>query len=226
MGRMLTVSLHGPAALRRVAAMPLVALLGACASLTVTDTVPLSPSALAPLDSDSISIGGYRLSALQCAGLCAGPAGAGRHVRRGQAVGVVRLRRAEGHARGEGAARWRPAAAAAPGLGDRRRVGRQFSGGVLRPVPRRDIRQVRDRFSLPGHRELHLGHLPAAVELDMVSDPLVGTNDFMERVYDRDHVPWRDVSRPRPARPSGHRRRRHRPGLWHIRCCSPRKASI
>ena len=43
---MIWVLLDGLVALCRVAAMALVALLGACASLTVADTVPLSPGAL------------------------------------------------------------------------------------------------------------------------------------------------------------------------------------
>ena len=59
---------HRSAALRRTAAILLAALLGACASLTVTDTVPLPPSALAPMDSGNISNDGYRLAALHAPG--------------------------------------------------------------------------------------------------------------------------------------------------------------
>ena len=43
---MVTVLSDGLVAFCRVAAMALVALLGACASLTVADTVPLSPMPL------------------------------------------------------------------------------------------------------------------------------------------------------------------------------------
>ncbi len=50
-----------------VALLRVAILLSGCASLVVADTTPLAPSQMAPLGSESISTGGFRLSALTTA---------------------------------------------------------------------------------------------------------------------------------------------------------------
>ena len=57
-----------------------------CASLTVTDTVPLRPQQLQPIGSQQISSDGYRLLALPVHGDA--PIGDGEIAARGEAAGL------------------------------------------------------------------------------------------------------------------------------------------
>ena len=84
-----------------------------------------------------------------------------------------------------------------------RRVRRQLSRSVLRPLPRRRVRQVRTGLPVRRHQRLHLRDLPAAVELDLDRRP--------ERRHQRLHGPASTTGRCSMAPPTRIWNRKGRP---------------
>jgi NTE family protein len=182
---MLTVAPHRSAALRRTAAILLAALLGACASLTVTDTVPLPPSALAPMDSGNISNDGYRLAALHAPGyapdllVMVAMSGGGK---RSASFGYGALKGMR--------TVMVPLAAGPQPLLEQVSAIAGVSGGSF---PAAYYGLYRDAtfgkfegdFLYQDTESYIWGIYLLPWNWTWLSDPLVGTNDFMERVYDR-----------------------------------------
>ena len=182
---MVTVLSDGLVAFCRVAAMALVALLGACASLTVADTVPLSPSALAPPDSDSISVGGYRLSALSAPGyapdllvLVAMSGGGKRSASFG--YGALKGMREVSVPLPGGPSPLLHQVSAIAGVS-----GGSFPAAYYGLYHDAAFGRFETDFLYQDTESYIWGIYLLPWNWTWLADPLVGTNDFMERVYDR-----------------------------------------
>ena len=182
---MVTVLSDGLVAFCRVAAMALVALLGACASLTVADTVPLSPSALAPPDSDSISVGGYRLSALSAPGyapdllvLVAMSGGGKRSASFG--YGALKGMREVSVPLASGPSPLLHQVSAIAGVS-----GGSFPAAYYGLYHDAAFGRFETDFLYQDTESYIWGIYLLPWNWTWLADPLVGTNDFMERVYDR-----------------------------------------
>ncbi|HTI80541.1 MAG TPA: patatin-like phospholipase family protein [Acetobacteraceae bacterium] len=170
----------------KLAVLLFVALLGGCASLTVTDTTPLTPAELAPAGSIDISKGGYRLSELA--------------PQPGSHPDLLVLVAMSGGGK-------RSASFGYGALKGMRQVSVPFADGpqpLLRVVDA--IAGVSGGSFPAAYYGLYRDQAFGNFETDFlyrdtesyiwgiyllpwnwtwISDPLVGTNDFMERVYDR-----------------------------------------
>lgn len=163
----------------------LLGMLTACASLTVADTVPLTPSEMAAPGSDRISTGGYRLDALAAPGatpdlfvLIAMSGGGKRSASFG--YGALKGLRDVSVPLAGGPQPLLTQVAAIAGV----------SGGSFPAAYYGLYRDATfDRFEtdfLYQDTESYIwGIYLLPWNWTWLSDPLVGTNDFMERVYDR-----------------------------------------
>jgi NTE family protein len=162
------------------------ALLGGCASLTVTDTTPLQPAELAPPGSIDISKGGYRLSDLapqpgaqpDLLVLVAMSGGGKRSASFG--YGALKGMRAVSVPFAEGPQPLLKVVDAIAGVS-----GGSFPAAYYGLYRDRTFGNFEKDFLYRDTESYIWGIYLLPWNWTWISDPLVGTNDFMERVYDR-----------------------------------------
>ena len=172
--------------LRRVAAVLLSAFVAACASFQVADTTPLPPAKLEPPGSDAISADGYRLSSLQADGtlpdmlVMVAMSGGGK---RSAAFSYGALK-------GMGALTIPTPAGGTTNLlsevdGISGVSGGSFTAAYYGLYRDKMFGQYEKDF-LYSDTESHIfGIYLLPWNWTWLADPTVGTNDFMERVYDK-----------------------------------------
>ena len=185
MSRIVTVVPHGPTVCRHVATFLLITLLGACASLTVTDTVALPPASLAPENSDRISTGGYRLAALHAPDyapdlmvMVAMSGGGKRSASFG--YGALKGMRDVMVPLAVGPQPLLHQVSAIAGVS-----GGSFPAAYYGLYREATFGKFEEDFLYQDTESYIWGIYLLPWNWTWLSDPLVGTNDFMERVYDR-----------------------------------------
>ena len=185
MSRIVTVVPHGPTVCRHVATFLLITLLGACASLTVTDTVALPPASLAPENSDRISTGGYRLAALHAPDyapdlmvMVAMSGGGKRSASFG--YGALKGMRDVMVPLAVGPQPLLHQVSAIAGVS-----GGSFPAAYYGLYREATFGKFEEVFLYQDTESYIWGIYLLPWNWTWLSDPLVGTNDFMERVYDR-----------------------------------------
>jgi hypothetical protein len=119
------------------------------------------------------------------AGLSPGPSGPGRNVRRRQAIRIVRLWRAEGYARRGRTVRGWAASIATSGDAITGVSGGSFPAAYYGLYRDKAFETFEQDFLYRDTESYIWGIYLLPWNWTWISDPLVGTNDFMERVYDR-----------------------------------------
>ena len=165
---------------------PVRGLLGGCASLTVTDTAPLTPAELAPAGSIDISKGGYRLSDLapqpgshpDLLVLVAMSGGGKRSASFG--YGALKGMRQVSVPFADGPQPLLHVVDAIAGVS-----GGSFPAAYYGLYRDRAFGNFETDFLYRDTESYIWGIYLLPWNWTWISDPLVGTNDFMERVYDR-----------------------------------------
>ncbi|MEJ0020800.1 MAG: patatin-like phospholipase family protein [Acetobacteraceae bacterium] len=176
-------------ALRRAAsvlqAAALAVGLAACASLTVTDTTPLPATAMAPVNGDRISIGGYRLDALSAPGyapdllvLVAMSGGGKRSASFG--YGALKGMRSVTVPTADGPRPLLEQVDAISGVS-----GGSFPAAYYGLHREEAFGKFETDFLYQDTESYIWGIYLLPWNWTWLTDPTVGTNDFMERVYDR-----------------------------------------
>jgi hypothetical protein len=88
----------------------------------------------------------------------------------------------------------------------------QLFDRLLQPLPRCGVRQIRDGLPSPD-TESYIWSYLLPWERDLAERCACGTNDFVERVYDRTMFPRRDIPMPHRTWPPSRCDWRHRPRL-------------
>jgi len=170
---------------RRFAALLLGLLLSACASLTVTDTVPLQPAELLPPGSGRISADGYRLDALAAPGyapdllvLVAMSGGGKRSASFG--YGALKGMREVMVPLADGPQPLLRQVSAIAGVS-----GGSFPAAYYGLYRDKTFGNFEKDFLYRDTESYIWGIYLLPWNWTWISDPSVGTNDFMEKVYDR-----------------------------------------
>jgi NTE family protein len=194
----------------------LVLTLGGCASLTVADTKPLAADRLEPPGNERISKGGYRLDAVaespatpDLLVIVAAMSGGGKRSAAFPYGALKGLRDLP----------LQTTVGPRPMLGEVVDAIAGVSGGSFTAAYyglHRDATfgQYETDFLYKDTEANIWGIYLLPWNWTWLVDPLVGTNDFMERVYDREMFHGRAVRRSGAERASRHRHRRHRYRLW------------
>lgn len=176
---------HRRVLLCRAGAVLLTALFSACASLTVTDTVPLPPSALAPPGAERISLGGYRIDRLAAPGhapdmmILVAMSGGGKRSA-SFAYGALKGMRNIDVPLVSGPRTLLEDVDAIAGVS-----GGSFPAAYYGLYREATFGKFEEDFLYQDTEAYIWGIYLLPWNWTWLTDPLVGTNDFMERIYDR-----------------------------------------